>query len=370
MVDDPDADPEPHILLGPQLRRYEAHRTDMPPFLRHHMASQLLCAVRSFAPRTDPERDMQRAWIEHLLATQRAAQVADTPPPWPGTTPETPLCRRPFRVVPGALYAYDLERHGYMRHPNRYDRWLHEYAITGTPPDYASDPDLDMSAYDDPLTDEDTATAAPSASPTRLAPTSVAPTPVPAGRARSPRKRRPVPLKPPSDLFATLGRCAIVRRTDDGRLVAEQVRGQRRELARVAAGEGHHALVCYALGRAVGPSPSAHPPVGFAVFFGGCDGDVDRFVCGLRRTVVSRAAACPHLFHVVCDHSAPLPEDLVVVSADWSSLAGFAPRGPADLFDGVVSPLGRPRRFVGIDSRDALLAAFARYFRQYVARYG
>lgn len=396
-------------LLGRDLARYEAHRGAMPAFVRYHMASQLLCAVRSISPRSGQERQALRDWIEHLLATQRAeGHAAGAPPlPWAGLAAEP---ARPFRIIPGALYAYDLDVHGYMRHPNRYDRWVREYAATGTPPGYASDPDLDMSAYDDPLTDEEEAAFAPlrrgqaqrslSATP-RVGDASPAPpshfarapqavsagpapyhrdpsfpqAPPPPASAAAPRKRRRPrrTSRPASELFATLGRCSIVRATEDGRLVAERVRGQSRELVRVQPREGEARLECYALGRAVGPPASAQPAAGFAVFFGGFGGDVARFARGLRRTVVSRAAACPHLFHVVAEGgsaAAPLPEDLVVVSADWSSLAGFAPRGPADLFDGVVSPLGRPRCFAGIDSLDALLAAFQRYFRAYVARYG
>jgi hypothetical protein len=476
--------------LHPYLRRYEAHRAAMPPFLRRHMASQLLSAVRSCRPAAEVEREAQRAWIGRL---ERGA--AGLPPPdspsceVPPSSPSASAPLRPFTVVPGALHAYDVDTYGYMRHPRRYDRWLEEYARTGTPPGYASDPDLDMSLYDDPLSDQEEAQQRADASgscgsrfseapagrgefcdspqaelsgsscdeaeeqPAGLAPKglgSAAQTPSslfgpkdptrpagasldtfaslsvpsarfaslaglpntcdscpsarPAARRRRPELTRRVLFGRVPRLRSLLGRCALVVRSADGSLIAVFRTGMRRRLRHRAVVDG---LECYTMEMQemeAGAESEVEEPatvVGFAVFFGGCRGGAARsashslaglpcarrshpeaegpqanealvrFVRGFRRTAFSRATSCPHLFHVVASEEGatgavlPLPEDLVVVDADWSSLAGFAPRGPADFYDNVIAPLGRRRIFVRVDSHKAMVDAFERLYLRY-----
>lgn len=110
---------------------------------------------------------------------------------------------------------------------------------------------------------------------------------------------------------------------------------------------------------------------GYAVLFGGCGREVASFVSGMKRTVVTRGAERPYLFHVFNGPGGrPLPERRVVVSPDWSSLAGFRGRGPMDLYDNVIAACGRRRRFETsrIATHDDLVATLMDAYARYAAK--
>jgi hypothetical protein len=142
-------------------------------------------------------------------------------------------------------------------------------------------------------------------------------------------------------------------------------------------------LVCYGMERREGPAASDVDRIeeqvggtpaswicGYAVFFGGCSGEVRDFVDAMRRTVVSRGAQRSNLFHVFKGPGGEaVGEDRVVVSSDWTSLGGLRGRGPLDLYDNVVAACSRAGRFRGINSHAALVDAFVAAYGAYRARH-
>ena len=188
-----------------------------------------------------------------------------------------------------------------------------------------------------------------------------------------------------------LSRCALVYTTGREGEYVVRLRDLPREGCVPGAGAGPYRLVerakvlglaCYALEEMTGggcedsasetgdeaDTAAASRICGYAVFFGGCSGDLRTFVMGMRRTVLTRGAERPYLFHVFqAPGGAALPSRRVVVSADLLSLSGFRGRGPMDVYDNVIAACGRRRRFE--DSRiashkdlvDTLMNAYARY---------